>query len=175
MISFPPFRHLRFRQESFWHRCFIMGTFRHVHHSALQTRRSGRWTFPHGNVSTWGLFSTRNFGHSSTGAEMSLPKHPYCFARCQNIHGPKCSGTKISRAEMSMVPKILCAKNSPCQKVAMSKGSRVETSICRNVRRAKGCTCRMVSMIKHPCRNDWPKSSVRKWWVGQGRTEWRNC
>ena len=93
-------------------------------------RRSGRWTFQHGNISNWGLFGTRNFRHrnilargnfdtctfwhSSTGAEMSVPKRPYCFARCQNIHVLKCTGTKISHAEMFMAAKTPCAKMSPC-------------------------------------------------------------
>ena len=35
----PPFWYRTFWQESFRHRCFITGTFRHVHHSALQTFR----------------------------------------------------------------------------------------------------------------------------------------
>ena len=32
-------------------------------------RRSGRWTFQHGNISTWGLFGTRNFWHKVFSAQ----------------------------------------------------------------------------------------------------------
>ena len=33
--------------------------------------RSGRWTFQHRNISTWGIFSTGNFRHE----EFSAPEH----------------------------------------------------------------------------------------------------
>ena len=103
--------------------------------------------FHHRNISARGHFRTWTFPHSSTGAVMSVPKCPYCFARCKNIHVLKCSGAEISRAEisraeisraeMSMALKIPCAKNFPCRKVSKSKCSRDETSICRNVRKTK--------------------------------------
>ena len=38
---------------------FHYGTFWHVHH--WRCGFSGRWTFQHGNVLTWGLFGMRNF------------------------------------------------------------------------------------------------------------------
>ena len=37
--AYPPFQHGTFRQESFRHRCFIMGTYCHMHHSVLLTFR----------------------------------------------------------------------------------------------------------------------------------------
>ena len=49
----------------------------------------------------------RTFRHSSTGAEMSVPKRPYCFARCRNDLG---------------------AKNSLCRKVPMSKRQSARAS-----------------------------------------------
>ena len=43
---------------------------------------------------------------------MSVPKRPYCFARCQNIQ----------------VPKIPCAKNSLCQNIPVLKSPSAGTS-----------------------------------------------
>ena len=73
------------------------------------------------DVSARGHFGNWAFQHSSTGAKMSVPKRPYYFARCQNIHVPKCSGAEISHAKMSMMLKIQFAKMSPCRKVLVSK------------------------------------------------------
>ena len=116
-------------------------------------RRSGRWTFQHGNALTWGLFGTRNFRHEEFWAQehfgtgtfqymdifgtvAQVPKRPYCFAKCQNIHVSKCSG-----AEKSLCRNVPHAENSSCRKFPMLKRSRVETSICRNVRSAERCMC----------------------------------
>ena len=85
----------RFGTRSFRHREFLV-----------------QWFFGTMDVSAWGHFSKWTFWHSSTGAKMSVPKRPYCFARCKNIHVPKCSGDEISLAKMSMVPKIPCASAS---------------------------------------------------------------
>ena len=90
--------------------------------------------FQHRNVSTWGPFgmgifwheefsaqehfSTWTFRHSSTGAKMSVLKCPYCFARCQNIHG---------------------AKNSLCQNVPVPKSYLSKHPGSRYVRRAETC------------------------------------
>ena len=86
---------------------FNMGTFRRGDFSAWGL--FGMRNFQHRNISARGHFGTWTFRHSSTGAEMSVPKRPYYFARCQNIHVPKCSGAKISLSKMSPcgnVPKL---------------------------------------------------------------------
>ena len=71
-FAYRPFRHVTFRQESFWHGCFITGTFRHVHHSALQTFRQiaistrkhfDKGTFRHEDFSARGIFGTGTFRH----------------------------------------------------------------------------------------------------------------
>ena len=129
---------------------FNTGTFRHL--DFLGRGIYGTRIFRHRNISARGDFGMWKFWHSSTCAEMSVPKHSYYFARCRNIHVPKYAGAKISRAEMSMVLNIPCAENSPCWKFPMSKRSRVETSICWNVRMAEWCSCRNVPVMKHPCR-----------------------
>ena len=103
-------------------------------------KRSGRWTFQHGNILTSGLFGTRNFWHSSTGL-------------CRNVH-IALQGAKISMCRRNVpVLKIHCAENSPCQYFPMSKGSPVETSICQNIRSAERCMCRNVPVMTHQCRN----------------------
>ena len=56
------------------------------------------------DVLVQGLFGTGIFRHSSTGAQMSVPKCP-----C---------------AETSMLPKNPCAKKSPCRKVLVPKRPR---------------------------------------------------
>ena len=120
----------------------------------LRSRRLVRWRFNTRIFAARGIFGIGTFRHSSTSPEMSVPKHPYCFARCQNIHVPKCSGAEISLCRNVQVPKIPCAENSPCRKFPMPKRSGVEMSICRNVRSAERCMCRNVPVMKHPCRND---------------------
>jgi hypothetical protein len=62
------------------------------------------------DMSALGHFGTQIFHHSSPAAKMSVWKHQYCFARCQNIHVLKCLGSVISRAKTSLPPKILSAK-----------------------------------------------------------------
>ena len=99
-------------------------TFRHG--DFLAQGLFGTRTFRHRNISARGHFGTWTFRHSSTGAEMSVPKRPYCFARCQNIHVLKCSDAKISLCRNVQVPKIPRDENSPCRKFPMSKCSGVE-------------------------------------------------
>ena len=101
---------------------FNTGTFRHGDFSARGI--FGTRNFRHRNISARGHFGTWTFRHSSTGAEMSVPKRPYCFARCQNIHVLKCSGAEISpwrnvlvlkspSAGTFTVPNSACAKMFP--------------------------------------------------------------
>ena len=52
--AYRPFRHVTFWQESFRHKCFIMGTFWHMHHSALRAFRQM-------DISTREIFGTGNF------------------------------------------------------------------------------------------------------------------
>ena len=60
---------------------------------------------------TWTM-DTWTFRHSSTGAEISVLKCPYCFERCQNIHVLKCLGVKISHVQCPWyVLRIPCVKN----------------------------------------------------------------
>jgi hypothetical protein len=53
------------------------------------------------DVSTQERFNLGTYRHSSTGAEMSVPKRPYCFARCQKF----------------LVPKIPSAEKFPCRNI----------------------------------------------------------
>ena len=104
----------------------------------------GTWIYWHGNLSAQGHLGTGTFWHidilakwkfqhsntflhrcQNVCAKMSVPKHPYCFAWCQNFP----------------VPKRLCAKMSLCQKVSMLK---CPLSPHRNVPVMK-CPCRNVS------------------------------
>ena len=73
---------------------------------------------------------------------MSVPKRPYCFARCQNIHVPKCSGAEIFHAEMSLVPKIPRAKKCPCRNVHLRSALQTFPGRCQN-----------VPGMKNPCKN----------------------
>ena len=161
--AYRPFRHGTFWQESFPHGCFITGTFRHVHHSALQTFRQmdiSTWehfdmgTFRHEDFSARGRFGTGTFWHgdiSAHGHFGTVAQVPKCL--CQNVH-IALQGAKISLCRNVQVPKIPHAENSPCRKFPMSKCSGVEMSICRNVRSAEWCMCRNVPVMKNPRRND---------------------
>ena len=141
-----------------------MGTFRHVHHLALQTFRQmdistrehfDMGTFRHEDFSARGRFGTGTFWHgdiSAHGHFGTVAQVPKCL--CQNIH-IALQGAKISMCKMFRcrnipvpVPKIPHAKNSLCRKFPMSKRSRVEMSICRNIRSAERCMCQNVPMMK---------------------------
>ena len=86
--------------------------------------------------------------HSRTGATTAVPKCPYYFERCQNIHVLKCSCAEISHAERSMAPKCPWAKNSLGQN---AHGDKV--SMCRCGRRAKTYSRRNVLVMKCPSWN----------------------
>ena len=138
--TFPTFQDLTFLPETFWHRnpstghtstcmirpcrcssawtfclheCFGIRSFRHRDKKNFLAP----WTFQHGYISIHGYFGTWTIRQSSTGAEMSVLKCPYCFARCQNIH----------MLESIPCRNIYGAKNSLCQKcpcAGMSVGSK---------------------------------------------------
>ena len=89
---------------------------------------------------------------------MSVPKCPYCFARCQNIHVPKCSGAKISICQNVQVPKYLCRSvlvaNRPSAKKSLCQNALGgEMSMCWYIRRAETCTCRNILVMKCQCWN----------------------
>jgi hypothetical protein len=95
--------------------------------------------------------------------EMSVLKCPYCFARCKNIHVPKCSGAEISRAHMSMVPKIPCAKMYPCRKVFVSKRPwrrNVHVPVLLQAQNITECHGVEISLLKCLLL----KYQVPKWW-----------
>ena len=128
--------------KSFRHGCFITGTFWHVHRSAL-------WMIQQMDISTREGFYMRTFWHRTfrhmdilAQAPKCLPKRPCCFARCQNIHVPKCSGAEISHAQMSLVPKIPRAKKSPCRNVHLRSALQTFPGRCQN-----------VPGMKNPCKN----------------------
>ena len=166
-VNSVKFKTKPFRQESFGHGCFIMGTFWHMPCSALRTFRQINFSTP--ERFDMGHFRHGEFWHE----EFSAPEHfGTGIFRHLNISAHGYFGTLQSNmdvsaqtfrhlcycAEMSMcrnvpVPKCSCAENSSCRKVTMSKCSRVEMSICRNVCSAEWCTCRNVPVMKHPCRN----------------------
>ena len=141
-----------FRQESFWHGCFITGTFRHVHHSVLQTfgqmdistqEHFDMWIFWHGDFSARGIFGTGTFRHgdiSAHGHFGTVAQVPKCL--CRNVH-IALQGAKISLCQNVPVPKIPRAKNSLCRKGPLPKRPRVETSICQNVCITLGARARM--------------------------------
>ena len=91
---------------------FNIGTFRQEDFSAEGIFGTG--TLGHEDILAGSHFRTWTFRHSSTGAKMSVPKRPFCFARCQNIHKPK----------------YPCAEMFRCRKVLESKISHVETFQC---------------------------------------------
>ena len=112
------------RWSSTWtfhlHGCFSIRSFRHRDKKIFWHHGHGPWT--HGHFGTWafwhmdilahGHFGTWTFRHSSTGAEISVLKCPYCFERCQNIHVLKCLGVKISHVQCPWyVLRIPCVKN----------------------------------------------------------------
>ena len=110
--GFPLYRYLTFPPEKFRHRHFITRTFRHMHVLLLQAfwlmDFLAPWTFQLRHISAHGHFVT-------------LAQVPKC--RCQNVCSkmyillcemPKHPSTKISLAEISMVPKIPCIKLYPC-------------------------------------------------------------
>ena len=116
--------------------CFNTGTF--WHGDFLAWGLFGTRNFRHRNISARGHFGTWTFWHSSTGAKMTVPKHPYCFARCQNVNG---------------------AINSSCWKFPVRKSPHVKIFPCWNVHLPKCPQCQMFScgnvpVMKHPCRND---------------------
>ena len=132
--------------------------------------RSGRWTFQHQNISTWGIFGTGNFRHEEFSApehfgtgifwHLNISAHGYFGTLQSNMDFSAqtfwhlCYCAKMSMCRNVPVPKCSCAENSSCRKVPMSKCSRVEMSICRNVCSTEWCTCRNVPVMKHPCQND---------------------
>ena len=122
-FAFRPFRHGTFRQESFWHECFITGTFRHVHCSALRTFRQmdistrehfGTETFRHEEFSARGIFGTGTFRHgdiSAHGHFGTVAQVPKCL--CRNVH-ITLQGAKISLRRNVQVPKYPCAEMFRC-------------------------------------------------------------
>ena len=93
---FPPFRHLRFQQESFWHGCLITCT-------VQPCGRSGSWTFQHGNVLTWGLFGTGFFLARGIFGTMDIS--------AQDITAPEHFGTLQSNMDiLAPVPKCQVSK-----------------------------------------------------------------
>ena len=116
-----------------------MGTFWHMHRSALQMFRQmdvstrehfDMGTFQHGGFSARGIFGTGTFQpgdisahgqvHSSTVAQV-----PKCL--CQNVH-ITLQGVKISRCRNVQVPKSSRAEKFPCQNVSMLKRPSAGTS-----------------------------------------------
>ena len=83
-------------------------------------RRSGRQTFQHGNISTWGLFGMRNFWHY------------LLLTMCRNVQVPKHPCAEMFRCPKFLVPKIPCAENSPCQNVTVLKSPSAGTSAAPN-------------------------------------------
>ena len=160
--AYRPFRHGTFWQESFPHGCFITGTFRHVHHLALQTFRQmdiSTWehfdmgTFRHEDFSARGRFGTGTFWHgdiSAHGHFGTVAQVPKCL--CQNVH-IALQGAKISISQNIPVLKCSGVEKSLSRKFPMLKHSNVEKSICQNVRSAERSKCRNVPLMKHPCRD----------------------
>ena len=131
-----------FRQESFWHGCFITGTFRHVHHSVLQTfgqmdistqEHFDMRTFRHRDFSACGLFGTWTFRHgdiSAHGHFGTVAQVPKCL--CRNVH-IALQGAKISMCRNVQVPKYPCAEMFRCRKFLVPKIPRAENSPCWNL------------------------------------------
>ena len=108
--------------------------------------RSGRWTFQHRNISTWGIFGMGNFRHE----EFSAPEHYgtgifwHLNISAHGYFGTLQSNMDVSAqtfwhlcycAEMSMcrnvpVPKCSCAEKSSCRKVLVPESPHVEMLRC---------------------------------------------
>ena len=94
-VCFPPFRHLRFWQESFWHGYFITGTFWQVHGPAL---------FLPGDIS-----APEHFEHGRFGTDISAP-----VLLCRNVPLPKCPCAEMFLCQKFLTPKIPRAEKSSC-------------------------------------------------------------
>ena len=116
--------------------------------------RSGRWTFQHGNVSTWERFDMGTFQHEEFLTRGIFGTGTFWHGDI-SAHGHiALQGAKISMCRNVPVPKYPCAEMFLCRKYPMLKCSRVETSICRNVRSTERCMGRNVPVMKYLCRND---------------------
>ena len=139
-------------------------------------RRSGRWTFQHGNISTWGLFGTRTFRHE----EFSAQEH---FGTGTFRHGDILAHGHFGT--VAQVPKCLCrnvhialqgAKISMCWNVQVPKYPRGEMFWCWKVHLPERSQCQTVHVLK--CSRDeasvqkwlFPKCSRPKWCIGENET-----
>ena len=156
------FQHLKFWQETFWHRHFITRTFQQEDISAQEHFCMG--IIQHKDVTSQGHYSTGTFQHKDISAHWCFStctfwhcaKHYRHFGiyisawlpLCQNVHVPKYPCPKMSQ----WCCNVPVPKRSLCWKIPMPKCSCVKMFSCRKVTMMK-CPCQNVSCRNVRCRN----------------------